>query len=289
VEAARKADVVVLVLGDKSGLTPDCTSGETRDRVDLGLPGVQQELAEAVAAVGKPVVAVLVNGRPLSVSWLQEHVSAILEAWMPGEEGGRAIGDALFGAVNPGGKLPMTVARCAGQLPLAYNLKPSGGRSNWYGDYVEMPVSPLYPFGHGLSYTRFEYEGLSVSPEEVPGGGTVDIRLRVRNAGERAGDEVVQLYVRDEFAGIPRPQKELKGFVRLSLKPGESREVTFHLPADMLAFYDRDLRLVTEAGRVLVMVGSSSQDIRLQGAFTLAPSANRTVGQRVFACPLTVK
>jgi beta-glucosidase len=155
VQAANLADVVILVLGDKSGLTPDCTTGETRDRAELGLPGVQEDLARAVVATGKPVVAVLVNGRPVSSPWLHANVSAILEAWLPGEEGAAAIAELLFGHANPGGKLPVTVARSVGQVPIRYNLKPSGSHSNWYGDYVDTPVSPLYPFGHGLSYTSF--------------------------------------------------------------------------------------------------------------------------------------
>lgn len=288
VDAASKADAVILVLGDKSGLTPDCTTGETRDRATLGLPGVQEELAQAVVATGKPVVTVLVNGRPVSSPWLQEYANAILEAWLPGEEGASAIAEVLFGEANPGGKLPVTVARSAGQLPLRYNHKPSGSISNWYGDYVEMPVTPLYPFGHGLSYTTFSYSSLSLSKKYAKSGEQVDIRLTVTNTGELAGDEVVQLYVCDEYASIPRPVKELKGFCRLHLQPGESKHVTFHLPVDLLAFYDAQLDLTVEGGKIQVMLGSSSADIRLQGEFEILAPEKTILSQRLFACPVTI-
>ena len=175
VQVARAADVVLLVLGDHSGLLPDCTTGETRDSVDLCLPGVQNELAQAVFDSGKPVVLVLVNGRPLAVPELAEKASAILEAWLPGEEGGNAVADILFGEVNPGGRLPMTFPRHVGQVPIFYNQKPSGGKSNWYEDYVSVECSPLYPFGHGLGYTTFAYGDLRLSSRQVEAGGTVDV------------------------------------------------------------------------------------------------------------------
>ena len=288
VRVAGQADVVILVLGDKSGLVPSCTSGETRDRAELGLPGVQEELVKAIVAVGKPVIAVLINGRPLSIPWLQENVPAILEAWLPGEEGAEAIAEVLFGVTNPGGKLPITVPRSVGQVPLYYSHSPSGGRSHWYGDYVEMPSSPLYVFGHGLSYTSFEYSDLHISPEAAASGQRVGVSLSVTNTGEVAGDEVVQLYVCHEYASLPRPVKELKGFCRISLAPRESRKLTFHLLVDALAYYDEALELVVEAGEVKVFVGSSSADIRLAGQFELTGAAKTPVGQRVFACPVEV-
>jgi beta-glucosidase len=289
VQVAKQADVVILVLGDKSGLTPDCTTGETRDRADLGLPGVQEQLAQAVIAVGKPVVVVLINGRPVSSPWLHENASAILEAWLPGEEGASAVADVLFGAANPGGKLPLTVAYSVGQVPIRYNHKPSGGYSNWYGDYVDTPASPLYPFGHGLSYTTFSYSSLHLSTKKAQCGEQVDISLYVTNTGKVAGDEVVQLYVCDEYASIPRPLKELKGFCRLTLQPGQSRQVTFHLPVAMLAFYDEALNLVVEAGKIKVLIGSSSADIRLADEFEISGAAKVIVGQRIFTCPVTVQ
>ena len=286
-QVTQESDAVILVVGDKSGLTPDCTSGEARDRADLGLPGVQEELVRALAATGKPIVVVLVNGRPLAIPWIAEHIPAIVEAWLPGEEGGAAIADILFGDANPGGKLPMTCPRSAGQIPIFYNHKPSGGKSHWHGDYVSMSVAPLFPFGHGLSYTRFEFANLQIDPPQVEAG-SVRITLDVKNVGARTGDEVVQLYTRDEFASVPRPVKELKGFKRITLAPGETRLVIFDLPVDQLAFYDEDMRLVVEPGTIQVIVGSSSEDIRLRGSFEILGSQKRQVAARVFACPVRV-
>lgn len=287
VQAAQQADAVILVLGDRSGLTPNCTTGETRDSMTLALPGVQQQLAEAVLAAGKPTAVVLINGRPLAIPWLAEHANAILEAWIPGEEGGPAVADALFGVLNPGGKLPITFPRGVGQVPIYYNYKPSGQRSNWYVNYVEGPVTPLYPFGHGLSYTSFTYSDLSVSPAQAASGGVVEISCKVTNSGPVAGDEVVQLYTRDEYASLPRPVKELRGYTRLGLQPGESKTVSFHLPVDQLAFYDLDLNLALEPGKFLVMLGSSSEDIRLRGEFVLG-GQKCLVQERVFVCPVDV-
>lgn len=288
-EAAKQADAVVLVLGDKSGLTPDCTTGETRDSADLKLPGVQEDLAEALFSTGKPVVAVLVTGRPYALSGLAESARAILQAWLPGEEGGAAIGDVLFGDVNPGGKLPITFPRLVGQVPIFYNAKPAGTKSHWYVDYVSEKVTPLYPFGHGLSYTSFEYSDLCIGQEQVRGGESVDISLDVRNTGTIAGEEVVQLYIHDEFASIPRPVKELKGYRRVKLEPGETCRVTFHLPVDQLAFYDLDSNLILETGKIAVLVGSSSEDIRLSGEFEITGERKIPVRERVFTCPVDIR
>jgi len=286
VEIARQAQVAVVVVGDKSGLTPDCTSGETRDRADLGLPGVQEELVRAIHATGTPVVVVLINGRPLSVPWIAEHVPAIMEAWLPGEEGGAAVAEVLFGDANPGGKLPITFPRSVGQVPIYYGHRPSGGRSNWYGDYVELSASPLFPFGHGLSYTHFEFENLRIQPQQVPAEGEVEISLDVRNAGERSGDEVVQLYTHTPSSHVTRPVKELKGFKRVRLAAGEKRTVTFTLAVSQLGFYDRSMQFVVEPGTIEVMVGSSSDDVRLTGEFevtgeTTDVSAIKTYFSRV--------
>ncbi|MEW6403372.1 MAG: glycoside hydrolase family 3 C-terminal domain-containing protein, partial [Chloroflexota bacterium] len=288
VRAAEQADAVVLVLGDRSGLVPACTAGETRDSADLRLPGAQEDLAKAILATGKPVVAVLVNGRPYAIPWLDEAAAAILEAWIPGEEGGHAIAEVLFGSVNPGGKLPMTFPRHVGQLPIFYNHKPSGMKSHWYGDYVSEKAAPLYWFGHGLSYTTFEHDELSIKRNQATAGETVDISVRVCNTGQIRGDEVVQLYIRDEYASVPRPMKELKGYARLTLEPGASKTVTFHLPVDQLAFFNTDLNLVLEPGRVFVMVGSSSVDIRLAGEFEIAGARSMSIKERVFVCPVEV-
>ncbi len=286
--AARDADAVVLVLGDRSGLTPECTTGETRDCAGLRLPGVQEELAKGVTAAGKPVVVVLINGRPYAIPWLVEHASAVLEAWLPGEQGGIAVAEILFGNANPGGKLPITFPRSAGQVPVYHYAKPSGMGSFWYRDYVDQPASPLFPFGHGLSYTTFAYSDLLIEPKEAPPGGQVDISLKVTNTGPVAGDEVVQLYIRDEFASVPRPAKELKGFIRLSLQPGETQTVTFHLPVNQLAFYDRCLDLTLEPGKVLAMIGSSSEDIRLSGEFAVSGGAKIPAAEREIFCPVEV-
>lgn len=288
VEIARQADAVVMVLGDKSGLTPDCTTGETRDSSDLKLPGVQEDLANAIFATGKPVSVVLITGRPYALSALAESANAILEAWLPGEEGGAAVADILFGDVNPGGKLPITFPRSVGQVPLFYNAKPAGTRSHWYVDYVSEKVTPLYPFGHGLSYTSFEYSDLSIGRKQVRGGESVDISFAVENVGEVAGEEVVQLYVHDEFASIPRPVKELKGYRRISLEPGETKRITFHLPVDQLAFYDMDSNLIIEAGKIEIMVGGSSDDVCLRGEIEIVGDTKIFVKKRVFVCPVSV-
>ena len=288
VQIAHQSDAVVLVLGDCSGLVPSCTTGETRDSADLRLPGVQEELAKAIIATGKPVAAVLINGRPYAISWLAENANAILEAWLPGEEGGAAIAEILFGDANPGGKLPISFPRSVGQIPVYYNKKASGTKSHWYGDYVNEKVTPLYPFGHGLSYSTFAYDDLAISKQTATSGEYVDISLRIKNTGPVAGEEVVQLYIRDPFASSPRPVKELKGYRRMLLNPGEQAMVTFHLPVDQLAFYNNDLELVLEAGQIDVMVGGSSSDIRLTGEFQIVGPDKMIVEDRVFECPVRI-
>ena len=273
VDAARQAEVAIVVVGDRSGLTAGCTSGESIDRADLGLPGAQQALVEAVVAAGKPTVVVLANGRPYAIPWIAEHVPAVVEAWLSGEEGGNAIADVLFGDAAPGGRLPVSFPHTVGQVPVYYAHKPSGGRTMWHGDYVEAPSKPLFPFGHGLSYTRFEYAGLSLSATEMAATGTLDIRCDVTNAGQRAGEEVVQLYVQDMAGSVTRPVKELRGFKRVALAPGETRRLTFQLDLSQLAFYDRQMRFVVEPGEFGVYVGSSSEDIRLMASIRVTGEA----------------
>jgi beta-glucosidase len=284
VAAARGADVAILVVGDKAGLTDSCTTGEGRDRAELGLPGIQEELVRAIYETGVPLVVVLVNGRPLALPWIAEHVPAILEAWLPGEEGAEALADVLFGDHSPGGKLPMTFPRGVGQVPIFYAHKPSGGRSHWKGDYVELSTTPLFPFGHGLSYTRFEYTNLRIEPAQAPADGQVTISADVKNVGSRAGDEVVQLYVHDVAASVTRPVQELKGFLRVSLQPGQQKTVSFSLAMRALGFYNRDMEFVVEPGAIDVMLGSSSADIRLTGTFEIAgPVAEVSAAKAFFS------
>jgi len=286
VEVTYASDVVIMVLGGRSGLAPYCTTGEFRDSSELSLPGVQEKLARLIIGLGKPVVIVLLNGRPSAIPILAEQANAILQAWVPGEEGANAIISVLVGEENPGGKLPISIPRSAGQIPVFYNHKPSGSRSNIYGDYVNEKVTPLYPFGHGLSYARFEYSDIDIVNRNGVAGEVVDISCNVTNVSEVAGEEVVQLYCRDEFASIPRPVKELKGFVRVNLLPGESKKIVFRLPINMLAFYDMDLNLVVEPGKVQVMVGSSSEDIRLTGEVEIIGEEPTIIQDRVFVCPV---
>jgi beta-glucosidase len=282
VAVAEAADVAVLVMGGKSGLTDSCTSGESRDRHEINLPGVQQQLVEAVAATGTPVVVVLINGRPLSIPWIAEHVPAILEAWLPGEEGSTAVAGALFGDVNPGGKLPISFPRDAGQIPVFYAHKPSGGKSTWKETYVNLSNKPLYPFGYGLSYTSFALENLRLSRAEMGAGENMEISLEVTNTGARAGDEVVQLYVRDRVSALTRPVQELKGFCRVALQPGETRTVTFTLAANQLGYHDRALRYVLEPGAFDVLVGTSAADIALKGAFAISGELQDVTAEKVF-------
>lgn len=263
VNLAKSSDVAILVLGDKSGLTKDCTTGESRDSSTLKLPGVQLELLREIKKTNTPIILVLVTGRPYSLEWADKHVSAILEAWLPGEEGGNAIADIIIGNRIPGGKLPISFPYHAGQIPVFYNHKPSGGRSHWWGDYVDYPTKPLYPFGYGLSYTTFEYSNLEITVEET----NVFISCEVKNIGQFEGEEVVQLYINDEVASVTRPVKELKGFKRINLKPNETKKITFELPIEVLAFCDENMKFVVERGDFKVLIGSSSEDIRLKGNF----------------------
>jgi beta-xylosidase len=269
VALAAACDVAVMVMGDKSGLTDGCTSGESRDVSSLELPGVQEDLVRAVLGTGTPVVLVLVAGRPIGSAAIHEQCAAVLMAWLPGQEGAVAIADAVTGVVNPGGKLPITYPRSVGQIPTYYGHKVSGGRSHWKGDYVDSPVAPLYPFGHGASYTTFALSGPSVTGGEVSWAGDVVTTVTVTNTGAVGGDEVVQLYVRDPRASVTRPVLELKGFVRVTLDAGESRSITFTTPVGQLGFYDRSLAYVVEPGEIEVFVGTSSADLVAAGSVTV--------------------
>ncbi len=258
VAGARRADLAVLVVGE-NGLRYDRrakTCGENVDRWDLGLYGLQQELVERVVATGTPTVVVLINGRPLALPWIKEHVPAVVEAWEPGCMGGQAVAEVLMGRVNPSGKLPMSFPKHVGQQMVNYNRKLS---SLWAG-YVEGDNQPLWPFGYGLSYTRFEYADLKVDKMLMTANDILKISVDVTNTGDRAGEEVVQLYIHDLYSTVTRPIKELRGFRRISLLPGERKRVEFTLPAERLGALDETMKFSVEPGDYEIMVGSSSDD-----------------------------
>ena len=269
IEAARRSRVAIVAVGGKSGLLADCTSGEFRDSADLALPGVQQELVLGVLATGTPTVVVVVSGRVHALPRIASLAAALVYAWLPGEEGGHAVADVLFGSANPAGRLPISLPRSSGQVPVYYGHKAGSGRSQMLGDYVDLPTTPLYPFGHGLSYTSFAYGELEIRPASVAPDEGVQIAVDVANTGARAGDEVVQLYLRDAVASVTRPAAQLAGFARVPLEPGQSRRVEFRLDPSQLAFYDADMRLVVEPGSIEVRVGASSSDIRAEGRFEI--------------------
>ncbi|HEV7903522.1 MAG TPA: beta-glucosidase BglX [Pyrinomonadaceae bacterium] len=267
VRLARAADVVVVAVGESAEM-----SGEAASRSSLDLPGRQLELIQAIHATGKPYVVVLMNGRPLSVNWLAENSPAILETWFAGTQAGHAIADVLFGDVNPGGKLPVTFPRAAGQTPLYYNHKRTGRPptdQKYTSKYLDVPWTPLYQFGYGLSYTQFRLSNLQLSATSIRPNGQLTATVELENTGRRAGDEVVQLYIRDVASSVTRPVRELKGFERVTLKPGERRRVAFKLTPAELGFYNRDLRFVVEPGAFKVFAGTSSAD-GLEANFTVA-------------------
>src|SRR5438105_4722637 len=256
VTAAKQADVVVLVLGEAGDM-----SGEAASRANLDLPGIQPRLFEAIYATGTPIVLVLMNGRPLTIPWAAEHVPAIVESWFLGIETGPALAAVLFGDVSPSGKLPVTFPRAVGQIPLYYNHKNTGrptGPEKYTSKYTDLPVTPLFPFGHGLSYTTFGYSDLRLSTPRIAPAGTLRASVTVTNSGSREGAEVVQLYVHDEVASVTRPGRALAGFRRVSLKPGEARTVDFQLTPKELGLYNKDMKFVVEPGKFRVFVGGSS-------------------------------
>jgi beta-glucosidase len=253
VALARASDVAVVVAGVEEG--------EFRDRAFLALPGRQEDLIRAVAATGKPVAVVLIGGSAIAMSSWIDQAGAVIDAWYPGEQGGHAVADVLFGDANPAGRLPITFPMSEGQLPLFYNHKPTGRGD----DYVDLTGMPLFPFGFGLSYTTFEYSGLVVDPSSIDPPGAATVRCTVRNTGARAGDEVVQLYIRDLLASVARPVMELRGLQRVSLAPGASATVSFTLGPEQLRLLDAEMRWTVEPGTFRVMVGASSKDIRLRG------------------------
>jgi Glycosyl hydrolase family 3 C-terminal domain/Fibronectin type III-like domain len=231
---------------------------------------VQEDLIKAVYATGTPTVVVLVNGRPLSTRWTAAHVPALVEAWEPGERGGEAVADVLFGNYNPSGRLAISIPRHSGQLPIYYNYKES--KAYWMGDgwsghrgYVDMPATPLYPFGYGLSYTHFEYSNLKIEPAEIHAGGDARVTLDVKNTGSRVGVETVQLYVHEQYAPVSVPVKQLRGFERVALEPGQTRTVSFQLTPEDLQLLDIDMHWRVVPGDFDIMAGKSSADIPLKG------------------------
>ncbi len=256
VKAARGANAAIVAVGEPSSM-----SGEATSRSNLDLPGHQLELIRAVHATGTPTAVVLMNGRPLTIGWVAANVPAILETWYAGTEAGHAIADALFGDINPGGKLPVTFPRRVGEIPMYYNHMNTGRPPSDYkytSNYIDEPAGPLWPFGHGLSYTRFALGALHLDAKAIPPDGRVGVSVEVANSGDREGDEVVQLYIRDVAASVTRPVRELRGFERVTLKPGERKTVRFTLGPEALGLYDRSMRFVVEPGEFKVMVGTSS-------------------------------
>jgi len=268
VENARQADVAVVVLGGGQR-----TCGENKSRTSLDLPGRQLQLLQAIQATGKPVVLILINGRPLSINWADKFVPAILEAWYPGSKGGTALADILFGDYNPGGKLTVTFPKTVGQIPFNFPCKPSsqidGGKNPGPTGNMSRINGALYPFGYGLSYTTFEYSDLDITPRVITPNESATVRLKVTNTGKRAGDEVVQLYIRDVLSSITTYEKNLAGFQRIHLEPGEAQELSFTIDRKHLELLDADMKWVVEPGDFVLMTGASSEDIRLNGTLTV--------------------
>lgn len=261
VRVASAADVVILAIGENEHLCREAwAKTHLGDNMTLDLFGEQNELADAITNLGKPVVLYLMNGRPLSINTLAEKVPAIIEGWYMGQETGTAAADIIFGEVNPSGKLTITFPKSAGQLPLYYNHKPSAQ----YMDYLSQDVKPLFHFGYGLSYTKYKYGKPVLRESTIKKGGTGKVTVEVTNAGRMAGDEIVQLYIRDVVSSVTRPVKELKGFARITLKPGETKRVSFDITTEKLAFHNIDMKYVMEPGDFEIMIGSSSRDEDLQ-------------------------
>ena len=270
VEIAKQADVVVLSIGERWNM-----SGEAKSRSDISLPGMQEDLVKEIKATGKPVVIMINAGRPLVFDWTADNADAILYTWWLGSEAGNAIADVLFGDYNPSGKLPMTFPRSVGQIPVYYNFlntgrPPQNENANKYvSAYIDLKNTPKFPFGYGLSYTTFEYSDLKLSKNKMLNNEKIEVSLNVKNTGKFAGEEVVQLYLRDKFASLVRPVKELKDFQKIKLNAGETKTVNFTIDKEKLSFYNQKLEWIAEAGDFDLMIGSSSADIRLKHTFEL--------------------
>ena len=284
VKAAKKSDVAVVVVGDNEATSREAwAESHLGDRTSIDLFGEQQQLVEAVLATGTPTVVLLINGRPLAITDLAEQAPAIIEGWYLGQETGHAVARVLFGEVNPSGKLPVSVPRSVGHIPAYYNHKPTAKRG-----YAFDETGPLYPFGHGLSYTTFSYQNLTIDKNTAGAGEKVTITMDVKNSGSRAGTEVVQLYINDVVASLTRPVKELKGFKRISLDAGETARVSFDLGINQLGFYNRDMKYIVEPGEIKIMLGSSSDDIRLEGKFEISGKTTDVSDAKEFLTPVSV-
>lgn len=261
VKIAKQADVIITVLGESQRL-----SGEAASRTNIDLPGRQQELLRELQKTGKPIILVVMSGRPLTMQWEAENIPAIIESWHLGVETGNALADVLFGDYNPSGKLPVTFPRSVGQIPIYYNSKSTGRpfsvTDKYTTRYLDSPNSPLFPFGYGLSYTTFTYSGLKVSSSSIKKNEPIVVSVDVENSGKRTGEEVVQLYLRDDFASVTRPVKELKGFKKISLNPGEKKKVEFTISPDAMSFYNLAMKKVVEPGTFTVYVGGNSVDCK---------------------------
>ncbi|WP_024874493.1 glycoside hydrolase family 3 N-terminal domain-containing protein [Saccharomonospora piscinae] len=286
VAAASEAEVCVAVVGDRAGMFGEGTSGEGCDAPDLRLPGVQDELLSALLATGTPVVVVVVSGRPYALGAHAGRAAALVQAFLPGEEGGSALATVLSGRTMPSGRLPVQVPRDPGGQPTTYLRPPLGGDSEGISN---LDPTPLFPFGHGLSYTTFAYEDLALSAERIPTDGSVEIAVTVRNTGDRAGSEVVQLYLDDVQAQVTRPVRQLAGFARVDLAPGRSARVTFTLHADRTSFTGLDLRRIVEPGRIEVEVGRSAEDLPCTASFELTGPVREVGHDRVLTTPVTVE
>ena len=275
IEAVKKSDVAIIVVGGSSArdfnnehtltgetvvstehTVSDMECGEGFDRSELDLAGVQLDLLKEIHKTGIPMVVVLIKGRPLSINWVAENASAIIDAWYPGQEGGNVIADVLFGDYNPAGRLPISVPKSVGQLPIYYNYKPSARKN-----YVFLDSKPLFPFGYGLSYTSFKYSNLKIIPKRILPTGEARVSVDITNVGSVTGDEVVQMYIRDEVSSVTRPVKELKGFERITLAPGKTKTVTFSITPKELRFLDINMNYVVEPGRFKIVVGGNQENI----------------------------
>jgi beta-glucosidase len=261
VKVAKKAGIIILAIGENDHLCREAwAKNHIGDNMTLDLFGQQNKLVKEIVALGKPVVVYLMNGRPLSVNYISRNVPAIIEGWYMGQETGNAAADIIFGDVNPSGKLTITIPKSVGQLPMYYNFKPSAQ----INEYLSMDNKPLWYFGYGLSYTSFRQTNLRLEKNKIRKDGSAKVKVEITNTGKRAGDEIVQMYIRDKVSSVTRPVKELKGFRRVSLKPGETKTVTFEIKPDHLAFHDINMNYVVEPGEFEIMVGNSSRDEDLQ-------------------------